>query len=143
MSNKLVCLEGMLDFSEETRMQHIDIISFSQGQNITINRDCLPLGQSLVNHVSQQMDNAQKVFNQFNLVKLDELNDASLTAETIQCIFNFNSGSGQRFWQVTYSSLIAEGKIMNFTSVYPDEASMQKEVARLKHCVTNFKFHKL
>lgn len=62
MNNRLVCLEGTLDFSEEIRVQNINIVSFSQGQHISITRDHLPSGQSLTEKISQQMDNAQNIF---------------------------------------------------------------------------------
>ena len=141
MNNRLVCLEGTLDFSEEIRVQNINIVSFSQGQHISITRDHLPSGQSLTEKISQQMDNAQNIFNHFNLVKIDELNEDNSMAETIQIIFNFSSGSGQRLWQVSFASRIAEQEIINFTSVYPDEGSMQKEMGRLKHCIRHFAVH--
>lgn len=138
MNNRLVCLEGTIDFEEEVRTQTVNIVSFIQGQHISITRDHLPSGQSLAEQMSQKMDNAQKVFKQFNLVKMEKLNDADLMAETIQIIFNFMSPNGQRLWQVTFSSRIADQQIMNFISIYPDEDSMQKEVGRLKHCIQNF-----
>lgn len=138
MNNRLVCLEGTVDFAEDIRTQSINIVSFSQGQQITINRDRLPEGRSFAEQMSQQIDNAQKVFNQFSFIKMDELNDGDLFAETIQIVFTFVSGNGQRLWQVTFSSRLTEHDIINFISVYPDEASMEREIGRLKHCVKHF-----
>ncbi|HDT6046472.1 TPA: hypothetical protein QHC14_004475, partial [Raoultella planticola] len=46
MTNRLVCLEGTVDFEEEIRNQAVNIISFHQGQQITINRDRMLPGRS-------------------------------------------------------------------------------------------------
>lgn len=138
MNNRLICLEGTLDFEEEIRTQSINIVSFRQGQQITINRDQLPAGRTFAQQMSLQLDNAQKIFNQFSFVKMDEMNEGDLFADTIQVIFTFITGNGQKVWQVTFAACPGGKEIINFTSVYPDEESMKKEVCRLRHCVTHF-----
>ncbi|MFU2316235.1 DcrB-related protein [Rahnella sp. PCH160] len=138
MNNRLICLEGTLDFEEEIRTQSINIVSFRQGQQININRDKLMPGHTLASHMSSQLDSAQKIFNQFSFVKMDELNEGDLFADTIQVIFTFITGNGQKVWQVTFASCLNENKIINFTSVYPDEESMNNEICRLRHCVKHF-----
>ncbi|AGO56786.1 DcrB-related protein [Serratia plymuthica] len=138
MDNTLVCLEGTLDFEEEIRNQAINIISFRQGQQITINRDRILVGHSFYEHMSLQISNAQKILNQFNFVKMDEVNDEHLFSETIQVIFTFVSEKGERVWQVTFASLINKQDIMNFTCVYADRESMEREIGRLRRCVRKF-----
>lgn len=138
MCNRLICQEGTLDFDEEIRTQSINIVSFRQGQQININRDKLLQGHTFASHMSLQIDNAQKMFNQFSFVKMDELHGDDLFAETIQVIFTFIPGNGRKVWQVTFASCLDGKEIINFTSVYPDEESMRKEVCRLRHCVTRF-----
>ncbi|THD51260.1 DUF1795 domain-containing protein [Enterobacteriaceae bacterium ML5] len=138
MNNRLICLEGTLDFEEEIRTQSINIISFRQGQQININRDKLLPGHTFASHMSLQLDNAQKIFNQFSFVKMDELNEGDLFTDTIQIIFTFITVNGQKFWQVTFASCLNGNEIINFTSVYPDEESMKSEVWRLRHCVKSF-----
>lgn len=139
MNNRLICLEGILDFEEEIRVQTINIISFNQGQPININRDSMPSGHTFSSYMSQQLDNAQKIFNQFNFVKMEEVNERDLFAVTIQIVFTFTTGNGQRVWQVTFASCLEDNTIMNFTSVYPDEESMIKQIDRLRNCVKKFK----
>lgn len=138
MNNRLICLEGTLDFEEEIRTQSINIVSFRQGQQITINRDQLPAGRTFAQQMSLQLDNAQKIFNQFSFVKMDEMNEDDLFADTIQVIFTFITSNGQKVWQVTFAACLGGREIINFTSVYPDEESMENEVWRLRHCVTHF-----
>ncbi|CAM3696857.1 DcrB-related protein [Rahnella victoriana] len=140
MDNRLVCLEGMLYFDEEVRTQTINIVSFRTGQQITVNRDRLLPGRTFAEHISQQISNAEKIFNQFNFVKMDEMNEGNLFADTIQVIYTFLSGpgAGKRVWQVTYACLFSKDELINFTSIYPDEASMQNEISRLQHCARHF-----
>lgn len=138
MNNRLICLEGTLDFEEEIRTQSINIVSFRQGQQININRDKIMPGHTFASYMSLQLDNAQKIFNQFSFVKMDELNEGDLFTETIQIIFTFITGNGQKVWQVTFVSCINGDEIINFTCVYPDEESMKNEMPRLRHCVTHF-----
>lgn len=138
MNNRLICLEGTLDFEEEIRTQSINIVSFRQGQQITINRDPLPTGRTFAQQMSVQLDSAQKIFNQFSFVKMDEMNEGDLFADTIQVIFTFITGTGKKVWQVTFAACLGGKEIINFTSVYPDEESMKNEVCRLRHCVTHF-----
>lgn len=140
MNNRLVCLEGTLDFDEDVKAQTINILTFRTGQQITINRDHLPDGLTFAEHISQQIENAEKLFTQFNLVKMEEIYDGSFFADTIQVIYNFLSGQGasQRVWQVTYACLISKNETINFTSMYPDEASMKNEISRLLHCAKEF-----
>lgn len=138
MTNRLICLEGTIDFEEEIRNQAVNIISFRQGQQITVNRDRLLPGQSLAEQISLQLDNARKIFNQFDLVKMEEFKDDDVFAETIEVIFTFISGSGQRVWQVTLASCIAGQDIINFIGVYPDKESMDREMDRLHCCVKRF-----
>lgn len=140
MNNQLVCLEGTLHFNEEVKTQCISIIAFKTGQQITINRNRLTAGCTLFEEISQQISNAGKIFNQFNLIKMEEINDGSLFTDTVQVIYTFVSGPGSSnlLWQVSYACLISKDEIMNFTSVYPDEASMKREMNRLHHCVKNF-----
>lgn len=140
MDNRLVCVEGTLHFDEEVKIQSINIMMFKTGQQITINRNRLTAGYTLFEDVSQQMKNAEKIFNQFSLVKMEEINDGSLFTHAVQVIYNFlpAPGASNRLWQVTYACLISNDVIMNFTSVYPDEATMNNEASRLHHCVKNF-----
>ncbi|MGC6389840.1 DcrB-related protein [Ewingella sp. S1.OA.A_B6] len=140
MNNRLICLEGTLDFEEEIRAQNINVVSFRQGQQITINRDKLLPGRTFAEHMTLQITNAEKIFNQFNFVKMDELNEGDLFSETILVIFNFVAGQGvgNKMWQVTFSSRLPKDNIITFTSVYTDEESMQREIGRLKHCVKHF-----
>lgn len=138
MNNRLICLEGTLDFEEEIHTQSINIISFRQGQQITINRDRLPAGRTFAQQISLQLDNAHNIFHQFSLVKMLEMNEDDLFADAIQIIFTFNTGNGQKVWQVTFAVCLDGKEIINFTSVYPDEESMENEVWRLRHCITNF-----
>lgn len=138
MNNRLTCLEGTLDFEEEIRTQSINIIAFRQGQVININRDKLLPGQTFSAHMSLQLDKAQKIFNQFSFVKMDEFRGDAFFAETIQIIFTFNAGNDKKVWQVTFATCSNGSEIMNFTSVYPDEESMHSEISRLWHCVQHF-----
>lgn len=140
MNNTLVCLEGKIDFNEDVKTQTVNIITFKTGQQITINRDHLPAGCTFAEHISQQINNAEKIFNQFNLVKMDEINDGTFFADTIQIISSFLSGQGvgKRVWQVTYACRISENETLNFTSMYPDETSMKNETGRLRYCVEAF-----
>lgn len=138
MNNRLICMEGTLDFEEEIRTQSINIVSFRQGQPININRDKLLPSHTFASHMLLQLDNAKKIFNQFSFLKMDELNESDLFADTIQIIFTFVTGNGQKVWQVTFSSCLNDNEIINFTSVYPDEESMKKEMLRLRHCVKHF-----
>lgn len=69
MTNRLVCLEGTVDFEEEIRNQAVNIISFHQGQQITINRDRMLPGRSFAEQISLQLDNAQKYLNNLILLK--------------------------------------------------------------------------
>lgn len=138
MNNRLICLEGTLDFKEEIRTQSINIVSFRQGQQITISHERLPAGRTFAQQLSVQLDAAQKDFNQFSFVKMDELNQGDMFADTIQIIFTFITGTGQKVWQVTFASCLNGNEIINFTSVYPDKESMRKEISRLRHCVTHF-----
>ena len=138
MVNRLVCLEGTVDYEEEIRNQAVNIISFHQGQQITINRDRMLPGRSFAEQISLQLDNAQKIFKQFNFVKMEEWKDDDVFGETIEIIFTFVSASGQRVWQVTLASCIAGQDIINFTSVYPDKGSMEREIVRLHRCVKRF-----
>ena len=138
MSNHLVCLEGTVDFEEEIRNQAVNIISFRHGQQITINRDRMMPGWSFAEQMSLQLDNAQKIFKQFNFVKMDKWQCYDAFGETIEVVFTFVSASGQRVWQVTFASCIAGQDIINFTSVYPDKESMENEIGRLQRCVKRF-----
>ena len=140
MNNTLVCLEGKIDFNEDIKTQTVNIITFRTGQQITINRDHLPAERTFAEHISQQINNAEKIFNQFNLVKMDEIKDGTFFADTIQVIYSFLSGqgAGKRVWQVTYACQISESETLNFTSMYPDEASMKNEIGRLRHCAEAF-----
>ncbi len=69
---------------------------------------------------------------------MEEWKDDDVFGETIEIIFTFVSASGQRVWQVTLASCIAGQDIINFTSVYPDKGSMEREIVRLHHCVKRF-----
>jgi hypothetical protein len=88
--------------------------------------------------MSLQLDNAQKIFKQFNFVKMDKWQGDDAFGETIEVVFTFVSASGQRVWQVTFASCIAGQDIINFTSVYPDKESMENEIGRLQRCVKRF-----
>ncbi|PZL85310.1 hypothetical protein CKF42_17725 [Pantoea sp. ARC270] len=140
MQRCLKCLEGTIHFDEDVKTQTIDIIAFRSGQQITINRERLPAGKSLAENITMQINNAEKVFQQFNLVKMEDFTADSAFQETVEVIYNFvsNPGSGKRVWQVTYVCLNSESDIINFTSLYPDEISMKNEISRLRHCVKNF-----
>ncbi|MGK3143607.1 DcrB-related protein [Pantoea sp. C2G6] len=143
MNNKFLCMEGSVIFDEEIRTQTVDVVAFNTGQQITINRDRLPEGLTFSDHISRQISNAEKIFNQFNFVKMEEMIGDDLFADTIEVIYTFLSaaGTGKRVWQVTYACLLSKDETINFTSLYPDEASMKKERARLQHCVKNFSLH--
>jgi len=145
MQHSLKCLEGTLHFNEEIKAQTINIVAFRTGQQITVNRDHLPAGKNLAEHITQQINNAEKIFPQFNLVKMEEVQDDSDFIEKMEVIYSFISGTGtnQRVWQVTYACLFSESEIINFTSIYPDEISMKNEIYRLRHCVNNFALNKL
>ena len=145
MNNHLACIEGTLHFDEEVKTQTINIVTFKTGQQITINRNRLSAGCTLFEDISQQMKNAEKIFNQFSLVKIEEINDGSLFTPAVQVIYNFlpAPGASNRLWQVTYACQIANDDIMNFTSVYPDEAIMKNEVSRLQYCAKNFILNKI
>jgi hypothetical protein len=140
-----VCLEGILYFDEEVKTQTINILTFRTGQQITINRDHVPAGYTFSEHISRQISNAEKVFNQFNFVKMEEMNGGNVFADTIQVIYTFMSGpgAGKRVWQVTYACLITKDETINFTSIYPDEASMKNEIIRLQHCAQKFILNKV
>lgn len=140
MKNSLICLEGTLKFDEEVRTQTINVVAFRTGQQITINRDRLAEGQTLGENIALQVSNAEKIFNQFNLVKMEEVNDGHTFTKTFQVIYSFITGQGgsQRVWQVTYACLLADNVTINFTSIYPDEVSMKNEIHRLAHCVKSF-----
>lgn len=144
MNNTLSCLEGNLRFDEAIKTQSINIVTFTTGQQITINRDRLPTGQTLAENITQQINNAEKVFNQFNLVKMEEVNDGSVFTDTIEVIYNFQpgQGAGNRIWQVTYACLISGSETINFISMYPDENAMRDEIHRLRHCIKSFDLHK-
>lgn len=144
MDNRLVCLEGTLTFDEEIRYQTVNVISFRTGQQITVNRDRLPPERTFAEHISRQIDNAEKVFYQFNLVQMEEVNESNVFDKTIQVVYSFLSGSGtgQRVWQVTFSCLHSKNELINFTSLYPDEQSMKNEIGRLQHCVNSFILNK-
>lgn len=140
MNNSLVCLEGSVYFDEEVNAHTINIVAFRSGQQITVNRDRLNAGCTFYEHISRQLNNAEKSFNQFNLVKMEEVNDGSLFTDTIHIIYNFiaTPGSEKSLWQVTYACLISNDEIMNFTSIYPDENIMMNESGRLLHCAKKF-----
>jgi len=144
MNNTLVCLEGTINFNEDVKIQTINILTFRTGQQITASRDVIPTDQTLAEHISQQITNAERIFNQFNLVKMDEVNDGTFFADTIQVIYSFLSGQGsnKRVWQVTYACRISDNETLNFTSMYPDEASMKNESGRLQHCAKSFILNK-
>jgi len=140
MKNTLACLEGSIQFNEDVQAQTVNVISFRTGQQITINRDRLAEGSVFYEHISQQIDGAAKVFNHFNLVKMDKMHEGSPFTETLHIVYNFlpSPGATQRFWQVTYACLLPNNEIMNFTTLYPDENSMNNESGRLQHCVKSF-----
>lgn len=140
MNNRLICLEGTLHFEEEIKTQTINMITFKNGQQITLNRDILPAGSTFFGNISQQIGNAERILNNFNLVKMDEVKDGTFFTDTIQLIYSFSAGPGsdKRVWQATYSCLISENEIINFGSMYPDETSMKNEMHRLHHCARNF-----
>jgi len=144
MKNSLICLEGTLKFDEDVQTQTINVVGFRTGQQITVNRDRLAEGQTLAENIALQLSNAEKIFNQFNLVKMEELNDGSVFANTVLVIYNFISGQGggQRVWQVTYACLMPDNTTINFTSMYPDETSLKNEMHRLAHCVKSFTFNR-
>lgn len=144
MNNSLVCLEGTLSFDEEVKTQTVNIVTFRTGQQITVNRDQLPDGYTFAEHISRQIRNAEKVFNQFNFVKMEEMNEGNHFADTIQVVYTFLSGAaaGKRVWQVTYACLISKDETINFTSIYPDEDSMNNEIIRLQHCARHFTLYK-
>ncbi|PHP91451.1 hypothetical protein CBF17_023095, partial [Pantoea agglomerans] len=135
MNNQLVCLEGTLQFNEEVKTQCISIIAFRTGQQITINRNRLTAGCTLIEEISQQISNASKILNQYNLIKMEEINDGSLFTETVQVISTFvpGPGSSNLLWQVSYACLISNDEIMSFSSIYPDESAMKNEMGRLHH----------
>jgi len=139
MKNCLVCLEGQLDFTEEVRTQTINIISFLQGQVITVNRDPISPGCNLTEHMSSQIDRAKNAFNQFDLLKMEKISGNAAFLETTETVFTFISGAGQKVWQVSLTALVTEQEIINFTSIYPDEDSMRREIKRLHYCVENFR----
>lgn len=145
MNNPLVCLEGTLYFDEDVKTQTINIVTFRTGQQITINRDRLPEGYTFAEHISRQINNAEKIFNQFNFMKMEEMNEGNLFADTIEVVYTFLSGpgAGKRVWQVTYACLISKDETINFTSIYPDESSMKNEIPRLQHCAKKFILNKI
>lgn len=140
MTNHLVCLEGTLHFDEDVKTQTINIISFRTGQQITINRSRLNAGCTLAEDLSHQINNAEKIYNQFNLVKMEEIKDGDCFTKTVEIIYNFlpAPGASNRIWQVSYACQISEVDILNFISVYPDETSMKNEMGRLHYCAKNF-----
>lgn len=140
MNNSLICVEGTLRFDEEIKTQTINMIMFKHGQQITVNRDTLPAGSTFFGHISQQIANAEKILNNFSLVKMDEVKDGTFFTDTLQTIYTFSPSpvTDNRIWQVTYSCLISANEIINFGSMYPDETSMKNEMHRLEHCVKNF-----
>jgi len=144
MKNHLACLEGKVSFNEDVNVQNLDFIKFRTGQQISVSRDRLPEGNTFHDHISQKLSNAHKVFNRFNLVKMEKFAEQTPFTDVIHIIYNFSSGPAaeQRAWQVTYACLFANDKIMNFTSVYSDEEAMKNESNRLYHCVTNFIMNK-
>lgn len=144
MNNSLICTEGTLHFDEEVRTQTVNIIFFKTGQQITINRDRLPAGQTLEENITVQINNAEKMLNQFNLIKMEKIYDNSAFSETLQVIYSFMTGNtpSKRVWQVTYSCLISENETMNFTSMYPDQTSMENEMSRLRYCIQSFTLNK-
>ena len=140
MNNSLICVEGTLRFDEEIKTQTINMVMFKHGQQITVNRDTLPAGSTFFGHISQQIANAEKILNNFSLVKMDEVKDGTFFTDTLQTIYTFSPSpvTDNRIWQVTCSCLISANEIINFGSMYPDEASMKNEMHRLEHCVKNF-----
>jgi hypothetical protein len=86
-------------------------------------------GWSFAEQMSLQLDNAQKIFKQFNFVKMDKWQGDDAFGETIEVVFTFVSASGQRVWQVTLASCIAGQDIINFTSVYPDKRAWKMKLA--------------
>ncbi|SFO51915.1 hypothetical protein SAMN05428971_4325 [Candidatus Pantoea varia] len=145
MNNTLLCVEGTLHFNEDVRTQYINIVMFKTGQQITINRSPIAAGRTLAEDISQQINNAEKILNNFKLIEMEEINNGDTFTDSIKVIYTFSPGPGtaNRLWQVSYACQISEDKIINFTSVYPDEVSMENEINRLHHCVTNFKMNKI
>ncbi|MEB7540283.1 DUF1795 domain-containing protein [Pantoea anthophila] len=144
MNHTLTCLEGTLNFDEEIKTQAIDIVTFRTGQQITINRDHLIEGQTLTENLILQLNKAEKIFNEFNLIKMEEINDNRNFINAVQVIYSFIpvKGAGQRVWQVTYACQISDTRMINFASLYPDEKSMENEMHRLAHCFEGFSLRK-
>lgn len=144
MNNSLICLEGNVSFEEEVNVQSLDLIKFKSGQQISVSRERFSEDRNFHDHISQQLSNANNFFSQFNLVRMEKFTDSNAFSEAFHIIYTFSAGTApeKRAWQVTYACLLKD-KIINFTSVYPDEESMNKESGRLHHCVKNFSLHSL
>jgi hypothetical protein len=94
-------------------------------------------GWSFAEQMSLQLDNAQKIFKQFNFVKMDKWQGDDAFGETIEVVFTFVSASGQRVWQVTWHPALPV-RILSILPAYIRIKSMENEIGRLQRCVKRF-----